>query len=99
MSRNNAGQRVPVPDVIGWSDPRSSKIGESLQGDRMKRIAMVFAAGALAGLAALPAAADEALAKKHNCFACHALDKKVVCPAAKDVANKFVGGIPAETKL
>lgn len=30
-----------------------------------------------------------ALAKKKNCFACHALDKKVVGPAWKDVAAKY----------
>lgn len=30
-----------------------------------------------------------ALAKKKNCFACHALDKKVVGPAWRDVAAKY----------
>src|SRR5512138_1247427 len=35
--------------------------------------------------------ADEALAKKHNCTACHAIDKKLVGPAYKDVAAKYKG--------
>ena len=35
--------------------------------------------------------ADEALAKKKNCLACHAVDKKVVGPAYKDVAAKYAG--------
>ena len=42
-------------------------------------------------LLAAPALADEALAKKHNCTACHAIDKKVVGPAYKDVAAKYRG--------
>ena len=47
---------------------------------------------ALAGAAfALPAQADEALAKKHNCLACHTVDKKSVGPAYKDIAKKYKG--------
>jgi len=37
---------------------------------------------------AAPAMADEALAKSKNCLACHAVDKKIVGPAYKDVAKK-----------
>lgn len=40
---------------------------------------------------AAPALADQALAQKKNCMACHALDKKVVGPAYKDVAKKYAG--------
>ena len=40
---------------------------------------------------ALPAQADEALAKKHNCLACHQVDKKTVGPAYKDIAKKYKG--------
>lgn len=36
--------------------------------------------------------ADEALAKAKNCMACHAVDKKVVGPAYKDVAAKYKAG-------
>jgi cytochrome c len=51
-----------------------------------------MAALALAATAiALPAKADEALAKKYNCLACHTLDKKSVGPAYKDVAKKYKG--------
>jgi len=35
--------------------------------------------------------ADEALAQKKNCLACHAVDKKVVGPAYKDIAAKYAG--------
>jgi cytochrome c len=35
--------------------------------------------------------ADEALAKKHNCLACHQVGAKLVGPAYKDVAQKYKG--------
>lgn len=38
-----------------------------------------------------PALADQALAQKKNCMACHAIDKKVVGPAYRDVAKKYAG--------
>ncbi len=40
---------------------------------------------------AAPARADEAMAKKHNCLACHQLDKKSVGPSYKDIAAKYKG--------
>ena len=53
---------------------------------------IVFATTALGGIfLAAPVLADEALAKKHNCMACHAIDKKLVGPAYKDVAAKYKG--------
>jgi cytochrome c len=55
----------------------------------------------LLGLAALvqSALAQEELAKKHNCFACHAVDKKVVGPSYKDVAAKYRNDPQAASKL
>jgi cytochrome c len=50
-----------------------------------------IAAAVAAALMAGPAFADEALAKKHNCLACHQLDKKSVGPAYKDIAKKYKG--------
>ena len=46
-----------------------------------------------------PALADEALAKAKNCMACHAVDKKLVGPAYKDVAAKYAGQKDAADKL
>ena len=54
-------------------------------------------AGLLAG--AGNALASEALAKKHGCLACHAVDKKVIGPAYKEVAAKYKGDASAEAKL
>ena len=46
---------------------------------------------AITAVVSTPAMADEALAKSKNCMACHAIDKKLVGPAYKDVAKKFAG--------
>jgi len=64
----------------------------------MKRLALVLAAAA-AIPASLPAHAQEELAKKHACLACHAVDKKLVGPSYKDVAAKYRGDAGAEAKL
>ena len=64
----------------------------------MKRVLLTLAALA-AVAAATPAMADEAMAKAKNCMACHAVDKKVVGPAYKDVAKKFGGQAGAADML
>jgi cytochrome c len=62
----------------------------------MKRA--LFALAALAAISA-PALADQALATAKNCMACHAIDKKLVGPAYKDVAAKYAGQQDAVDKL
>ena len=54
-----------------------------------------------AGLAlvAAPAFANEELAKKNACTACHAIDKKLVGPAYKDVAAKYAKDAKAPAML
>ncbi len=59
---------------------------------------MLFAALAC-GVLAAPAFANLQLAQKNNCTACHAVDKKLVGPAYKDVAKKYAGDKTAEAKL
>jgi cytochrome c len=54
---------------------------------------------ALAALSAAPAFAQADLAQKKNCLACHAVDKKVLGPAYKDVAAKYAGQKDAADKL
>ena len=66
----------------------------------MMKHTRLMAALALAALLAAPAArADEALAKKYNCLACHTVDKKLVGPAYKDIARKYKGQAGAEAKM
>ncbi|MBC7376851.1 MAG: c-type cytochrome [Burkholderiaceae bacterium] len=50
-------------------------------------------------MVAAPAFADQALATAKNCMACHAVDKKLVGPAYKDVAAKYAGQAGAADKL
>jgi cytochrome c len=45
------------------------------------------------------ARASADLAKTKNCMGCHALDKKVLGPAFKDVAAKYKGQKDAEAKI
>jgi cytochrome c len=54
---------------------------------------------AILAVAALPALANEELAKKNACTACHAVDKKIVGPAFKEVAAKYRSDKTAEAKL
>ncbi|MGN1056014.1 MAG: c-type cytochrome [Comamonas sp.] len=54
---------------------------------------------ALSLSAIAPAMADQALASSKNCLACHAVDKKLVGPSFKDVANKYTGQNDAAAKL
>jgi cytochrome c len=58
--------------------------------------ASILAAG---GAQAADAKAAEDLAKKNACMACHAVDKKMVGPAYKDVAKKYAGQKDALAKL
>jgi cytochrome c len=60
----------------------------------MKRAVLVWGL-----IAAFPVAASDELAKKHACFACHTLDKKMVGPSYKDVAAKYRGDKEAPAKL
>ena len=60
---------------------------------------VIVAASAAAALLALPAKADEAMAKKYNCLACHQIDKKAVGPSYKDIAKKYKGQAGMDVKL
>jgi cytochrome c len=70
----------------------------------VKFTVMICAAAAgLTVMAATDVAASEQLAKKHNCLACHTVDKKVVGPPYKEIAKKYAGDKTAyktlETKV
>lgn len=61
-------------------------------------VSLTVAAGLMVAGSAM-AADMPAVAKKNNCTACHAIDKKVVGPAFADVAKKYKGDAGAEAKL
>jgi cytochrome c len=58
---------------------------------------IIMSAGLLVPVSAL--ADGEALAKQSGCMTCHAVNKKVVGPAFKDVAAKYKGNSGAAAKL
>jgi cytochrome c len=61
---------------------------------------LILSAAVLAFGVALPAQADEALAKKHLCTTCHVIKgPKTIGPAYADVAKKYAGQKGAEAKL
>jgi cytochrome c len=65
-----------------------------------RRVATFAAVAALAGaMSAVPAAADEKLAKDKGCTACHAVGKKLVGPDYVEVAKKYKGDSDAPAKL
>jgi cytochrome c len=59
-------------------------------------LSLLVAAGLLSAGAAQ---ADEALAKTKGCLACHTVDKKMIGPTYKEVAQKYAGQKDAEAKL
>lgn len=63
----------------------------------MKSLSVLILASA--AIAASPAFANADLAKKKNCMACHAVDKKLVGPSYKDVAKKYAGQKDAVAQL
>ena len=65
----------------------------------LQRFFLVIAA-LTAGLAVcVPARADLQLATAKNCMACHAVGKKLVGPAYKDIAAKYAGQTDAVARL
>lgn len=65
-----------------------------------KVVAMTVLAGASFMVANVSHAADgKALAQKHQCLSCHAVDKKLVGPSYQDVAAKYKGDKSAVAKL
>ncbi len=45
------------------------------------------------------ASANQALAQKNACLACHAMDKKLVGPAFQDIAKKYAGQADAQAQI
>jgi cytochrome c len=65
---------------------------------KLKLVALAALTSALTVVSA-PVFADQALATAKNCMACHAIDKKMVGPAYKEVAAKYAGDADAVKKL
>jgi cytochrome c len=64
----------------------------------MKRVIAACAMGAAMALCGA-AQANEKLAQASGCTTCHGIDKKVIGPAYKDVANKYRNDKSAQAAL
>ena len=65
----------------------------------MKLLPSLLAGTALSVAALSPALANQELAQKKACMACHGMDKKIVGPGYLEVAKKYKGQKDAEAKL
>ena len=69
----------------------------------MKSIVTLLAAAAVAALVIPAHAADsksaEALAQQSGCLACHTVDKKLVGPSYKEIADRYRNDKGAEANL
>jgi len=83
-------------------------VAEAKPVDGIKAVAPAAMAAPVAAVAAQPEAKTDGvlsdadgrkLAQKSGCFVCHAIDKKSVGPAWKEVAAKYRGDAGAEAKL
>ena len=63
----------------------------------MKLLVVVLCLAALAGAA--PARANPELARQKICTGCHAVDKKQIGPAFKDIAARYAGQKDAAVRL
>jgi cytochrome c len=61
-------------------------------------LALVAASVATPSFAAVDAEAAQALAKKSDCFKCHAIDKSKKGPSFKKIADKYKGKPDGEEK-
>lgn len=89
---------MPLLIVLGACQPDTPA-----QQAEKPAIAPVPVVAAPAPVAVAPAGKTEAaeiqLAKASKCFSCHAIDKKLVGPAWKEIAVKYRGQKGAEAKL
>ena len=65
----------------------------------MKNASWAIVAVALTVALVAPVQADQALATAKNCMSCHKVDKKLVGPSYKAVAEKYAGQADAVDKL
>ncbi len=81
-----------VPEIADPTAPDTSHERKT-----MKYLVTAFVT--LSALTCTPAWANLELARKNNCTACHAVDKKVVGPSYSDVAKKYAGDKAAAKSL
>lgn len=92
---------APVPESAAPATaPASSEAAPAAQGAAPEAAAPAGKdVGASAAGGALSMDDGKALAKKSGCFACHAVERKIIGPAWNDVSEKYKGNADAKTIL
>lgn len=57
----------------------------------MKKV--IFTLAAIVAATSVPALADEQLAKSNGCMGCHMIERKVVGPSYKDIAQRYANSL------
>ena len=87
-----------MKDCAAGSETRSS-LPEHARGVHGNLAEQNRAVGAARGLDTKATATALDLAKRKACMSCHAVDKRIVGPAFKDVSSRYRGQLDAESAL
>lgn len=63
------------------------------------KIFLFLTIASLLGSVSGPVVASMELAKKNHCFACHAVDHRVIGPSFKEIARKYTNDKTAQARL
>lgn len=98
---NNYMSEALTKDVGEGGGTASSAATEAPKQADASAAAGAGGAAAAGGGAVQPVSMEQvqALMKQHNCSSCHAIDKKLVGPSYKEVAEKYKGDASAEQHL
>lgn len=81
-------QAVPAPAPATVA-PAAAAPATAVTAASLTPVPAANPAAAPAAMASAPALANKDLAAKSGCLTCHAVDKKLIGPAFKDIANKY----------
>jgi S-disulfanyl-L-cysteine oxidoreductase SoxD len=91
FARNAHGNLAEQQRIVGAQLGADTTRPPRAAGAAPVRPAPAAGPAAAADPAATAAAAALALARKHNCLACHGLDNKVVGPGLREIAKRYAG--------
>lgn len=95
MRRRNIARVIVASDAVRRPTDSDRRRSTSVA----TAVAAILAAALATGASPTRAADDAALARAKSCLNCHALDRKVVGPAYRDVARRYANDAGAEARL
>ena len=97
MFESASGESLPIEEVSVARPPCAAPRRPA--GNPLAALAGALAAGALLALPGTPAHASAELAQASRCMACHQVDRKVVGPALRQVAQRYANRPDAAAHL